>query len=242
MDITAMPSLCLMCGDPCEVGLFAVEPVWGCSGCKRQLHCQCYAHTHPDCFSSSTLAALRCVSAAGDPDAAAVRGIAEHSKPQRQKQPQKPQLSPRQVEATKGKQSQQHLQQQHQQQQPEVEQPSVRPKPLPGVQPLSRTVADAAVRACSTPRQPSSPAPRTRGSGAFSSRPEAESELEMKEPVGNRSISSGGWVSATGRRRKSSACAMDLAGDFDHAPSSQCQQRQSLDRQVKVSHVLVPDG
>ncbi|KAG2450252.1 hypothetical protein HYH02_004764 [Chlamydomonas schloesseri] len=52
------PSLCIYCGEPCEVGLLAVEPVWRCSGCRRFAHVQCWSALHPGILSAATRAAL----------------------------------------------------------------------------------------------------------------------------------------------------------------------------------------
>ncbi|GLC33320.1 hypothetical protein PLESTB_000346100 [Pleodorina starrii] len=52
------PSLCLYCGEPCEVGLLAVEPVWRCGGCRRFAHVQCWSSLHPGALSAATRAAL----------------------------------------------------------------------------------------------------------------------------------------------------------------------------------------
>ncbi|EFJ44622.1 diacylglycerol kinase [Volvox carteri f. nagariensis] len=51
-------SLCIYCGEPCEVGLLAVEPVWRCGGCRRFAHVQCWSCLHPDVLSAATRAAL----------------------------------------------------------------------------------------------------------------------------------------------------------------------------------------
>ncbi|GIL61875.1 hypothetical protein Vafri_16250, partial [Volvox africanus] len=51
-------SLCLYCGEPCEVGLLAVEPVWRCGGCRRFVHVQCWSSVHPGVLSAATRAAL----------------------------------------------------------------------------------------------------------------------------------------------------------------------------------------
>ncbi|KAG2441183.1 hypothetical protein HXX76_004035 [Chlamydomonas incerta] len=50
--------LCIYCGEPCEVGLLAVEPVWRCSGCRRFAHVQCWSALHPGILSAATRAAL----------------------------------------------------------------------------------------------------------------------------------------------------------------------------------------
>ena len=39
--------LCLYCVQPCEVGLFAVEPVWRCVWCHCLAHVQCFVDRHP---------------------------------------------------------------------------------------------------------------------------------------------------------------------------------------------------
>ncbi|MEW5303538.1 MAG: hypothetical protein WDW36_006219 [Sanguina aurantia] len=241
-DLTAAPSLCLICKDTCEVGLFAVEPVWSCSGCKWLVHCQCYAHTHPDAFSPATLASLRCVSvaAATDPDVTTQEPTGTHklTTPHQQQQQQQ---QAQKAEPPKPKQQQQALPQQ----QREGERPSsVAAKPAAVLPPTLHhaAAADAAVRATAAPRQPSPHMPRARGGRAFS-REHAEGEPEMQDAVGagNRgSIGGEGWVSAAGRRRKSSACAVDIAhlsGELDQASGGQQQQQRrfSLDRQHKSS-------
>ncbi|GIM11455.1 hypothetical protein Vretimale_14954 [Volvox reticuliferus] len=85
-------SLCLYCGEPCEVGLLAVEPVWRCGGCRRFVHVQCWSSVHPGVLSAATRAALEGQSMeveeiTGSPrggvpfqrDAAAGSGRAEHA-------------------------------------------------------------------------------------------------------------------------------------------------------------------
>jgi len=52
--------LCIYCQEPCEVGLFAVEPVWTCTCCRNLAHMRCYVGRHPATFSRATQDALRC--------------------------------------------------------------------------------------------------------------------------------------------------------------------------------------
>jgi hypothetical protein len=51
--------VCLFCQDTCELGLFAVEPVWTCSLCRCMVHMRCYVQRHPREFSRQTKARLR---------------------------------------------------------------------------------------------------------------------------------------------------------------------------------------
>ncbi|KAL6765816.1 hypothetical protein V8C86DRAFT_3127753, partial [Haematococcus lacustris] len=53
------PELCLVCGEPCEVGLFAMEPVWTCTWCHGLAHVLCVVMAQPAAFSPATLAALQ---------------------------------------------------------------------------------------------------------------------------------------------------------------------------------------